>query len=233
MSEAIISAENIINLKIKRREFLLKKYGHSSLVGYGGTQNNFMQILLYEARAARYYWKKFSLLLPAWCNFPGRKARRQDIVNTLLDLGYHNLTYQVINIFKKYDIAAVPALLHVARHSKGAPLAYDLVEMFRADIVETQVLKFLRQKKRPLKTLRPKDIAIFLARINRGLEHKYFIKQFGYCQAYKYYMELQVLTFVKAVNHKTIFIPLRLPTRHESRCIYCSIKPPETLTAQT
>lgn len=147
------------------------------------------------------------------------------MVNALLDLGYHNLTHQVINILKKYDIFPAPALFHVAHRSKSTPLAYDLVEMFRADIVEMQVLKFLRQKKQPLVSLHPKDIAIFLSRINRRLERKYFIKQFGYCQTYKYYMELQVLAFVKAVNHKTVFIPLSLPVRHESRCAYCLAKP--------
>lgn len=228
--EAIKSAEHIIDLKIKRREFLLKKYGQPSLVSYGGTQNNFTQILLYEARAARYYWKKFSLLLPAWCNFPGRKARQKDIVNTLLDLGYHNVTHALIHILNKYDIFPAPALLHVAHKSKSAPLAYDLVEMFRADIAETEVLKFLRQKKKPLEELRQKDIGRFLARINRRLERKYFIKQFGYCQTYRYYMELQVLAFVKAVNHKTIFKPLQLPMRHENRCAYCTAKPRENLT---
>ncbi|OHA90846.1 MAG: hypothetical protein A2832_00825 [Candidatus Zambryskibacteria bacterium RIFCSPHIGHO2_01_FULL_44_22b] len=31
-------------------------------------------------------------------------------------------------------------------------------------------------------------------------------------------MEVQILKFVKAVNHKEVFEPLKLPARHESRC---------------
>ncbi len=213
-----ISAEKIMNLKNQRRELLMKKY--SVLVPHIRLTNNIdpQKIMLAEGRAAKLFWKKFALILPGWCEFRRRYPGSNDMVNHLLDMGYHHITNTVKKIFKKYDISSALGILHVARKSASAPLAYDLVEMFRADIVETEVLKFFRMKKRPLEKLSLKDIPIFLYRINKRLDHKYFIKQFGQCHTYRYYMELQILKFVKAVNHKEVFSPLCLPSRHDTRC---------------
>ena len=124
----------------------------------------------------------------------------------------------MIDILKKHDISTSLGLFHTAGRSKSNPLAYDLVEIFRADLVESQVLKFVRQKKHPIVNLTQKHIGIFLYRINQKMEQEYFQRKFHQCHSYKYYMELQVLAFIKAVNHKNLFIPLHLPERHETRC---------------
>lgn len=215
---AVLSAKVIIGLKIKRREILLKRYKINFPPKYGDKQKNLQQILLYEARAAKYFWRKFSLLLPKWCGFSSRKAKSSDIINKLLDLGYHHITNAVKIILEKYDISPSLGILHSAHKKNSAPLAYDLVEMFRADIVDLEVLKFLRSKKKPMVLIRQKDIGIFLSRINSKLEKKYYLKGFKQCRSYRYYMELQILKFVKAVNHKEIFHPLSLPIRHDIRC---------------
>lgn len=217
-SQAIYSAQRIIEMKVKRRNFLLKKYGIIVLDNQSGNQDSFQRILLYEAREAKYFWKNFSILLPLWCNFQGRKATSSDIANRLLDIGYHHITNVVITIINKYDVSSTLGILHSAHSSKSAPLAYDLVEMFRADIVEAEALRFLRSKKKSISTLKQKDIGIFLSQVNKRLNKKYFLRDFQQCHQYKYYMELQILKFIKAVNHKEIFSPLYLPVRHESRC---------------
>ena len=215
---SFISAEKIMNIKNQRRELLMQKYGvllpKMRLANYRNNQ----EIMLAEGRAAQLFWKKFSLLLPSWCDFQRRCPRSDDMVNCLLDLGYHQVTNVVRKILEKYDILPALGILHVARKSTSAPLAYDLVEMFRADIVEPEVLKFFRVKKQPIEKLRPKDIRIFLYHINRRLDRRHFIKSFKQCQTYRYYMELQILKFVKAVNHKEVFSPLHLPSRHDTRC---------------
>ena len=212
------SAEKIMNIKNRRRELMLKKYGmllpHIRLADYHDAQ----KIMLAEGRAAKLFWKQFSLLLPGWCGFRARMPGSNDMGNRLLDLGYHQITNATRKILEKYDISPALGVLHVARKSTSVPLAYDLVELFRADIVETEVLKFLRMKKRPMEKLSPKDIRIFLYRINRRLDRHYFIKSFKQCHTYRYYMELQILKFVSAVNHKEIFSPIHLPSRHDGRC---------------
>jgi|SRR3989344_2518730 len=212
------SAEKIMNLKNQRRELLMQKYevllSHVRLENYHTSQ----EIMLAEGRAAKLFWKNFSLLIPNWCNFRKRMPGSDDIGNHLLDIGYHQATNIVKKIIEKYDISPALGILHIAHKSTSAPLAYDLVEMFRADIVEAEVLKFLRMKKRPIDELRQKDIAVFLYRINHRIDRKYFIKQFKRCHTYRYYMELQTLKFIKAVNQKVIFSPIHLPSRHDVRC---------------
>lgn len=214
----LVSAEQIMNIKNRRRELLLSRYAvplpHMRLEGNSTAQ----RIMLSEGRASKLYWKKFAALLPVWCNFRARKPGSDDMVNHLLDIGYRRITVAVRKILEKYNVPPALGIIHVARKTNSAPLAYDLVEMFRADVVEMEVLKFFRMKKRPMEILKPQDIAIFLNRINRRLSRRYYIKSFKQCQAYQYYMELQILKLIKAVNHGEVFEPIHLPFRHDIRC---------------
>lgn len=217
--QAVTSAQKIIEIKIQRRKFLMKKY--KTIISLPSTKDltSIQRVLLYEARAGKYFWAGFSPLLPSWRNFKGRKAKSSDIANRLLDIGYHHATNTVIGILNKYDISPTLGVMHIAHASNSAPLAYDLVEMFRADIVEAEALRFLRLKKKPMVQLQQKDIAIFINRINNRIDRKYFLKEFHQCRSYAYYMELQILKFIKSVNHKEVFSPLHLPYRHENRCL--------------
>lgn len=196
---------------LKRYHVLFQKISFKNL-------KTIQEIFLYEARAAKYFWNQFCQLLPDWCNFKRRKARSKDIANTLLDIGYHHITNTVKQILDSHDITSALGILHKANKVNSAPLAYDLVEIFRADIVEAEVLNFLRLKKKPILNISKKEIAKFISRINKRIEKKYFLREFKQCHTYKYYMELQVLKFIKAVNHKAVFSPLQLPLRHDSRC---------------
>jgi len=54
----------------------------------------------------------------------------------------------------------------------------------------------------------------FLARSPRAHDIANRLLDIGY----RYYMELQVLKFIKAVNHGEVYKPLSLPTRHDTRC---------------
>jgi len=214
----VVSAKIIIDLKTQRRDILLKKYHISYQKNNFRNPKNIQWILLYEARTAKSFWKHFRLLLPEWCYFKGRKAKSMDIVNSMLDIGYHHITNITKKILNNHDISPALGILHKANRTNGAPLAYDLVEIFRADTVETEVLNFLRLKKKPITGLSQKHIAQFIGRINKRVERKYFLREFKQCHTYKYYMELQIFKFIKAVNHKLIFSPLKLPSRHEKRC---------------
>ncbi len=122
-------------------------------------------------------------------------------------------------MLEQQEISPALGLLHVARNADSAPLAYDLVEMFRADIVDAEVLRFLRLKKKVLTTVEQRDIGHFLHEVNERLQRQHYLRDFKMCHVYRYYMELQILKFIKAVNHGEIFEPLHLPTRHDTRCL--------------
>ena len=174
--------------------------------------------MLEEARAARYFWRQFGALLPEQCKFTGRKPRTTDIANHLLDIGYHHLTGIVKKLLEQHEVSGAIGLLHSAHRVDSVPFAYDLVEIFRADIVDAEALRFLRLKKKSFKILAPNDIAHFLHEVNERLERRFYLKDFKRCHKYRYYMELQILKLIKAVNRKKLFEPLRLLSRHETRC---------------
>ena len=133
-AHAFASAEKIMNVKNQRRELLMQRYGTLLPKIRLADYHNNQEIMLAEGRTAQIFWKKFSLLLPRWCSFRSRYPGSDDLVNRLLDLGYHQITNAIRKILEKYDISSALGILHVARKSTSAPLAYDLVEMFRADI---------------------------------------------------------------------------------------------------
>ncbi len=216
--ESLQSARRLVGLKIERKNMLLKRYKRKVQEFDVARTKNIQDILLLEARVAKYFWHEFRALLPSGSGFLTRTPYAQDITNRLLDVGYHHLTNTVKKLLEEQDVSMALGLLHVARNADSAPLAYDLVEMFRADIVDAEVLRFLRLKKREFKTLEQNTIAHFLHEVNERLEKKYYLRDFKLCHTYRYYMELQILKFIKAVNHSEIFSPLHLPTRHDTRC---------------
>ena len=91
------------------------------------------------------------------------------------------------------------------------------MEIFRADLVDFTLLKYLRLKKKPVIDPYP-EIAHFLSTLNALGARLYYLRDFRQCHTYGYYMDLQVIKFIKAVNRREIFDPILLPNRHDSRC---------------
>jgi CRISPR-associated endonuclease Cas1 len=217
-AQSVESAKRLIWLKIERKKVLLRRYKRKAGIPDMAAARSIQDVLLTEARAAKSFWREFRELLPPWCEFHGRKPGASDFANRLLDLGYHHVTNIVCKLLEAHEVSPALGLLHVARATNSAPLAYDLVELFRADIVDAEVLRYTRLKKKPLLIVGQHDIAHFLHEINERLERKYYLKDFRACHTYRYYMELQVLKFISAVNHRQTYEPLILPHRHDMRC---------------
>ena len=214
-SICIETARQVVAIKIEREVSLLKKYRRSILATKIRNKSSIAEILLEEARMAKQFWREFGKLLYPKIVFLNRKPKSVDAVNHLLDVGYHHLTNVVKKILNKYNIPMDLGIFHIARNSNSQPLAYDLVEMFRSDIVDAEVLRFLRLKKKKPEKIND-QISHFLYEINKKLDKKFYLKDFHRCHSYKYYMEVQILKFIKAVNHKQIFEPITLPQRHEN-----------------
>jgi len=214
--KCLATAARIIQTKVKRQSVLLKKY---KVAGYEcdiKSVRNMRQLLLEEARAAKYFWSKYRSNLSKELRFY-RRPKSVDPINRLLDIGYHHLAGKVRKILIAHAIPTQVGLLHSANSTDAGPLVYDLMEMFRADIVDSELIRFVHLKKKPI-VVDQKLIAAFLFRVNARLQKLFYIKEFRQCHTYLYYIELQILRFIKGVNHNEIFNPLHLPTRNESRC---------------
>jgi CRISPR/Cas system-associated endonuclease Cas1 len=123
----------------------------------------------------------------------------------------------VEKIILEKDISVSLGLIHRAQSANAKPLVYDLMELFRADLVDFVLLKYLRLKKKPIINAQ-EHIGHFLAKINKTAKAPHYLKDFKQCHAYHYYMELQIVKFIKAVNRREVYAPLLLPKRHDMRC---------------
>ncbi len=97
-----------------------------------------------EGRAASHYWEGFGLLIgPDW-EFPGRERRgAQDQVNQLLNYGYAILQSQVQMALVRAGLNPQVSFLHALQRGKPT-LVFDLMEEFRAQVVDRSVLGLLR-----------------------------------------------------------------------------------------
>ncbi|MEI6864133.1 MAG: CRISPR-associated endonuclease Cas1 [Candidatus Adlerbacteria bacterium] len=228
---ALLSAKELLEIKDSRRTHLLKKYKldipHRAYTG----ADTYERILLCEARNAKVFWEAYATLLPVWCASFKRKPHGPDVVNKLLDVGYHHLATKLEKIIGEKHISSSLALIHRAQSATSKPLIYDLMELFRADTVDFVLLKYLRLKKKPI-TNAQEHIGHFLAEVNATMDIPHYLRDFKQCHAYRYYMELQVVKFIKAVNRREVFEPLLLPRRHDSRCA-CGTEIPAVDTAET
>lgn len=100
-----------------------------------------------EGAAANAYFKAFKALLPAQFNFPGRRRRPpKDPVNVLLSYGYTLLQAKVSHLVLAAGLNPHLGNLHAegpATHS----LVCDLMEEFRALVVDSVVLALCRNNK--------------------------------------------------------------------------------------
>lgn len=214
----VASAREIIATKISRQRALLARYRITLRASNIAQKNTISHILLEEARSSKTYWRHFRDLLPRSYRSFHRQPRAKDSVNILLDIGYHHLARQIQLVCSNYAISCELGLLHTAKTAASTPLVYDLMELFRSDTIDAEVLRYFRSQKQPKAILQPADIARFISRVNKRLLRVYYLRDFKQCHTYRYYIELQILKFIAGVNHKTVFYPLHLPIRHEHRC---------------
>ncbi len=108
-------------------------------------------LLAVEGRAAQHYWQGFGRLLPAEPPWPGRLGRgAQDPINRALNYGYGILYGVVERAALLAGLDPYAGYLHTDRPGKPS-LVLDLVEEFRAPVVDRTILAYVN-KGRPLTT---------------------------------------------------------------------------------
>jgi CRISPR-associated protein Cas1 len=98
-----------------------------------------------EGAAARAYFEAFAGLLPDQWQFPGRRRQPPtDPVNALLSCGYGVLFQNLLTLVAQRGLDPHLGCLHAVRDGHPA-LISDLMEEFRALVVDAVVLKLLAQ----------------------------------------------------------------------------------------
>lgn len=99
-----------------------------------------------EGAAAALYWQAFAELLPPDWSFKRRQSHpAPDAINALLSLGYSILYNSVAGLLQARGLNAYLGHLHVPAGSHLA-LASDLMEVYRAYVVDATLLKLLHKK---------------------------------------------------------------------------------------
>lgn len=116
-----------------------------SIVPDGDLSSQREKILGLEGTAARRYWELFSLMIPQEIEFPGRiRHGATDLVNSLLNYGYAVLSSRVELAILKSGLLPNVGFLHAAQPGKPV-LAFDLIEEFRAAVVDRSVITILNR----------------------------------------------------------------------------------------
>lgn len=99
-----------------------------------------------EGRVAARYWQVVAALVEEAHAFPGREHRgARDLVNALLNYGYAVLQSRVHVALVRAGLLPEVGLLHTPR--RGEPvLAFDLMEEFRAPVVDRAILALLGRR---------------------------------------------------------------------------------------
>jgi CRISP-associated protein Cas1 len=121
----------------------------------------------YEGAAAAAYWKGFASLVPDPFKFEGRRHRpAPDPVNSALSFGYSLLLAEAVSALVIAGLE--PSLGHLHLDDDQRPsLALDLIEEFRALIVDTTVLSLLRHQTLTEASFRTDDGATLLTEAGR------------------------------------------------------------------
>ncbi len=92
------------------------------------------------------YWHLIQLLLPEEVNFTKRHRKgATDLVNSLLNYGYGILYSKVIIALLRAKLNPTIGFLHTLQKDKPA-LAFDLIEEFRAPVVDRTVFSMLNRR---------------------------------------------------------------------------------------
>jgi CRISPR-associated protein Cas1 len=103
------------------------------------------QLMGFEGTGARLYWEGVTIVLEGRVDFPGRQTRGAlDPINSALNYGYGILYSQVSAAVVNAGLELYAGFLHVDRAGKPA-LVLDLVEEFRAPVVDRAVLAIVNQ----------------------------------------------------------------------------------------
>jgi CRISPR-associated endonuclease Cas1 len=182
------------------------------------TIKDIKDIFLIEAMSAREYWNDFENLTRDKCQWYGRKPHHEDVINKLLDVGYHYLGGIISKIFEDINLPSELGLLHRAQSKSSKPLIYDFIEWVRPLVVDQTLFILLRKKKKKVVKVSPKDIAIFINKIKKQLKRQYFNKHLGYCITLEFWIRLNALNLMSGINHNILPRWNFLSLRHESRC---------------
>lgn len=142
-----INRENGFGTCLRERqlqmEYLIREI--KNLASFTTPETFRQQLMGLEGAFATHYWATIKNLFHNGITFNGRmREGARDIVNSALNYGYGILYSRVLNALIKSGLNPVSGFLHSFQHGKPV-LVYDLIEEFRAEVVDRGIFTLLRR----------------------------------------------------------------------------------------
>ena len=166
-----------------------------------------------EGYAARVYFAVYRESLIGGWEFPRRTRRPpKDPVNALLSLGYTFLGHAAMAALEIVGLDPYLGFFHAEKYGRPA-LALDLVEEFRAPIVDSLVLDILNHRlldnddfepgpKSEAIYLTPKGLRVFLTKFSQRLESQITPREIGRPLSYRKLIEVQARKLANVIIGK-------------------------------
>lgn len=188
----------------------VKNIRHLQPVGAENFRNTLLGL---EGAFASRYWSLISMLIPQEYGFQGRERHgAKDLVNSLLNYGYGILYSQALAAVTKAGLSAMTGFLHASQGKKPV-LTFDLIEEFRAPIVDRSILTMLNRREKLGqedngeldKATRKKVATTILARLGNEVVHR------GKKDTLKNVLYGQATTIRDVLNGKSAYKPYVMP----------------------
>lgn len=150
-------SKKCVHAKISNQVVLLRRYARNSIKNIGVQISNIEiskrkinncktinELMGYEGNAAREYFQALSCLINKEFRFSGRNKRPpKDPFNSMLSLGYTIVMYEVYNAIESVGLSPYIGFMH-ATHNKHPTLASDMMEEWRAVLVDSVVMSLIQ-----------------------------------------------------------------------------------------
>ncbi|MCP4422783.1 MAG: CRISPR-associated endonuclease Cas1 [Chloroflexi bacterium] len=175
--------------------------------------DNLETLLGIEGQAARRYFYVYrQAFAPEWVFQKRTRRPPKDPVNALLSLGYSFLTQAMITALEAVGLDPYLGFFHAEKYGRPA-LALDLVEEFRAPIVDSltltlfnhRILKekhFQQEPGQPGVQLTSRGFRIFLRKYSDKLESQFKSRELGRAITYRKLFEVQARKLARVVQGK-------------------------------
>lgn len=156
--------KKILKAKIHNQVVMLRRYTRNNSIDLKETiaavqrfegkvpvSTSIEQAMGYEGMASRYYFTGLSKLVPEQFRFQGRSRRPpKDAFNSMLSLGYTLLMYEIYGEIENNGLHAYAGFMH-ADQEKHPTLASDLMEEWRAVLIDSTVMSLVMGNEMPIK----------------------------------------------------------------------------------
>ena len=234
---AVELSKKIVTAKLKNQSVVLRRYEKSKGLNLTECQKmlricagkietccSISEIMGYEGQGAKSYFTGLSMCVEKEFRFNGRNRRPPlDEFNSMLSLGYSILMNEIYCKIELHGLNPYFGFMH-RDHEKHPTLASDLMEEWRAVIVDSTVMSMINGHEilkddfyydvdKPGCFITRNGLKKYLNKLERKLQTRVrYLTYYDHEVSFRYAMDLQIGQLIKAIEEEdaSIYEPIRI-----------------------